>query len=127
METASGTLLYDGECGFCSTCVRWLIARQSDRSTLCFMSSSDVTNEGLGELSLTRRDVDRYLWWIGPTGNDRGATAIARALLGTGGVWRWWGTLLLTPPISFLAPWAYRMVARYRYRLPGATPNCRVD
>jgi len=67
METASGTLLYDGECGFCSTCVRWLIARQSDRSTLCFVSSSDVTNEGLGELSLTRRDVDRYLWWIGPT------------------------------------------------------------
>jgi predicted DCC family thiol-disulfide oxidoreductase YuxK len=36
------------------------------------------------------------------------------------------GRILLSPPMRPLAAVGYRIVARYRYRLPGATPACRV-
>lgn len=35
----------------------------------------------------------------------------------------WLGTLW---PLSWFAEAAYRVVARFRYRLPGGTPACRV-
>jgi predicted DCC family thiol-disulfide oxidoreductase YuxK len=52
---------------------------------------------------------------------------VARALLRAQQPWSLLGRLLLLPPISWIAPFSYRVVARYRYRLPGATPTCRIS
>ena len=36
------------------------------------------------------------------------------------------GWLLLLPPVSWFGAVGYKLVARYRYRLPGATAACAV-
>lgn len=41
--------------------------------------------------------------------------------------WRILGVLMDTIPFSLAADLGYRLVARLRFLLPGATPACRVD
>ena len=40
--------------------------------------------------------------------------------------WRFVGVLLDIVPFSLAADLGYRVVARYRYLLPGGTPACKV-
>ncbi len=37
------------------------------------------------------------------------------------------GALVMYPPISFFARPAYRLVAKYRHKLPGGTPACKIE
>jgi predicted DCC family thiol-disulfide oxidoreductase YuxK len=37
------------------------------------------------------------------------------------------GRAMQHPPVSWVAAPAYRLVAKYRYKLPGATDACRID
>ncbi len=46
--------------------------------------------------------------------------------MATHGPWAVAGRILLAPPVSWVAPLGYRLVARYRHRLPGGTPACKV-
>jgi len=66
----------------------------------------------------------RAAWWIDDRHRDEGARAIARALLAARRPWPVVGVVLLTPPVSVLAALVYRVVARHRHRLPGATVTC---
>jgi predicted DCC family thiol-disulfide oxidoreductase YuxK len=51
---------------------------------------------------------------------------VAHTRIAIGGAWSVLGRVMLIPPFSWLAAGVYRLVARYRYRLPGATDACRV-
>lgn len=41
--------------------------------------------------------------------------------------WRFLGILLDTPPFSLAAGAGYSLIARFRYRMPGGTPACKVS
>lgn len=74
---------------------------------------------------LTVPEVRREAWWIGADGTrGAGHRAIARALRACPWYWAWLGALLLLPPVSWIAALGYRLVARYRRRLPGSRPAC---
>ncbi len=78
-------------------------------------------------MGLTVDDVQQAAWWIGPDGTSwRGHRAIGKALEAGRGWRRPAGWLVLAPPVSWLAARVYRVVVKYRYRLPGGTPACRV-
>ena len=115
----AGTLVYDGDCGFCTATARWVQNRLSDDYQVVPSQQAD-----LGALGLTDEDVARSAWWIGPDGtrwDDH--RSIAGALRAMSGPWPAIGRLLALGPISPLARWIYRLVAdtRYRIRWPGAT------
>jgi len=123
-------LVFDGDCGFCTTSVNWA-ARH-------FRQPVDVEpwqRLDLDALGLTARDVERYAWWIEPAGESgsdelrkwRGHRAAGRALRSFGGLWPWAGALLLAPPpLSWLWATGYRLVSTFRGYLPGGTPACRL-
>jgi predicted DCC family thiol-disulfide oxidoreductase YuxK len=76
---------------------------------------------------LTENDVATAAYWIDGDGRpQRGHRAVAFALQAAGGGWGLLGSLLLVPPISWLARAGYRLTARYRNRLPGGAPGCRM-
>ena len=115
----AGTLVYDGDCGFCAATARWVQNRLSDDYQVVPSQQAD-----LGALGLTDEDVARSAWWIGPDDtrwDDH--RSIAGALRAMSGPWPAIGRLLALGPISPLARWIYRLVAdtRYRIRWPGAT------
>lgn len=118
----AAVLIFDGDCGFCTSTVRWVLKRVRKPVQAVPYQRADLERYGLSE-----KDVRRYVWWIDELGRRyRGHRATAKALEASGGGWSLVGRLLRTPPMSWLAAVGYRLVARYRGHLPGGTPACRL-
>lgn len=119
-------LVYDGDCGFCTASADWIAAKWPNSETAEVVPWQRLGQEGLDNLGLTPNDVKRSAWWI-EDGQNRGAhLAVGHALAASGGGWAILGKALLVPPIRWLAAVGYPIVARYRYRLPGGTPACKI-
>lgn len=116
-----GTVLYDADCGFCTTCARWL--SQHGTCTVTPWQSVD-----LDALHLTEHDVTTAAWWLDDAGRATvsGAPAIAAALRTCGPAYRLLGWVITLPLLRTLAAVAYGWIARNRYRLPGSTDACRM-
>jgi predicted DCC family thiol-disulfide oxidoreductase YuxK len=116
------TLVYDGDCGFCTRCVGLIPAGVARSAVVVPYQRAD-----LAALGLSAERCASAVQWVGADGaRGSGADAIARLLISGGGFWRPVGAALLTPPLSWLAALVYRVVAANRMRLPGGTPACAV-
>jgi predicted DCC family thiol-disulfide oxidoreductase YuxK len=122
---AKPTLVFDGDCGFCTSSIR--LAERWCRPAVRFVPWQDLDLEAHG---LTYEAVTTSVQWLGPRSADRGipsgSAAVARTLLRSRWPFRLAGALMLVPPISWLARLMYRLIANNRYRLPGGTPACAV-
>ncbi|NSC21973.1 DUF393 domain-containing protein [Streptomyces albus subsp. chlorinus] len=115
-------LVYDGDCGFCTTAVRFAERRVRPRCRTVPWQEADLVT-----LGVTRERAEREVLWVTPDGTVRGgAQAVAAALLSAGGAWSVAGTLLRLPLLRRIADVVYRVVAANRHRLPGGTPACGV-
>jgi predicted DCC family thiol-disulfide oxidoreductase YuxK len=113
-------LVFDGECGFCSSCAR-LLERIGPQAEIVPWQVAD-----LDALGITAAEAAEAVRWIEADGAVRsGHEALAAALIAAGRPWRIAGWALLLPGVSPLAATGYRLVARNRGRLPGGTPACR--
>ena len=112
-------LVYDGDCGFCTTCARFLERIGPDAEIVAWQLT-DLT-----ELGVTEDEAADAVQWVAPDGTVRsGHEAIAAVLSSAGRIWGIAGRLLVLPGVSWLASRAYRLTADNRYRLPGGTPAC---
>ena len=117
-------LVYDGDCSFCTSCVRWITAHWNGPQRAVAWQHLDA--DDLDRIGLTLDDVRRASWWVDSTrGRSRGHLAIAHALRAAHG-WPSVGGLMLVPPLRWLAAGVYLLIARWRHRLPGGTPACRM-
>ena len=126
MTSGTARLIFDGDCGFCTTSANWIEARWPKGCGATIVAWQSLSADDLAGWDLRTDDVQRAAWWIDEHGRHDGAGAVAHALMAAGGLWGLVGRSLMTPPLSWLAPSGYRIVARYRYRLPGGTPACKV-
>lgn len=114
------TLVYDGECGFCTSAVRRVRQLRLRVGTVIPWQTAD-----LPALGLTRAECEEKLQWVADDGRvSSGHEAVARLLLASAAPWRLPGALLLVPPLSWVAARVYQWVADNRARLPGGTPAC---
>jgi predicted DCC family thiol-disulfide oxidoreductase YuxK len=123
---AKPTLVFDGDCGFCTSTVR--LAERWCRPAVRFVPWQALDLEAHG---LTREAVTASVQWLTPRASARGpiphgSAAVARTLLRSRWPFRPLGALMLVPPISWLAEGVYRLISNNRYRLPGGTPACAV-
>jgi predicted DCC family thiol-disulfide oxidoreductase YuxK len=122
---AKPTLVFDGDCGFCTSSVRW--AERWARPAVRFVPWQDLD---LAAHGLTTEAVTSSVQWLSPRTARRpiphGSAAVARTLLRSRWPFRLAGALMLVPPISWLAQGVYRLIANNRYRMPGGTPACAV-
>jgi predicted DCC family thiol-disulfide oxidoreductase YuxK len=126
VEKHRRTLVYDGDCGFCTTSANWISRRWPVEGGPTAVPWQRLSPDDVAEAHLSEDDFKRAAWWIDGDNRQEGSRAVAHALIAAGGLWAIAGRILLVPPISWLASLGYRIVARYRYRLPGGTPACRV-
>lgn len=116
-------LIFDGDCGFCTTTAGWIERRLPDEVRVAPWQILELDEHGL-----TEHDVTTAAWWVDEDGGlHRGHVAIGRSLVAAGGGWALLGRSILLPPGRWLARPVYALVARYRHRMPGATDACRVD
>lgn len=114
-------LLYDADCGFCTSSAAWL----QNRGLTALIEP--LQRADLGALGVDAVRAERQIPFVGERGEvSYGAEAIGRALQ-TGGIgWRLVGWLLSHPPVLWVARPAYSVVAANRHRLPGSTDACRL-
>jgi len=117
-------LIYDGDCSFCSSSARWITAHWNGPEHA--VAWQHLSADDVERLGLTLDDVQGAAWWIGTSRNSRGHLAIARALQAAPGWPSVVGQILLVPPFRWLAAGVYPLIARWRHRLPGGTPACRM-
>ncbi|ANJ10730.1 DUF393 domain-containing protein [Streptomyces sp. BPPL-273] len=118
----SPLLVFDGDCGFCTTAVRVLERRVRPRCRTVARQRAD-----LGALGVSGDRAAHEVLWVTPVGTVYGGSdAVAKLLLSAGGAWRLLGAALLVPPARNAAHVLYRLVADNRSRLPGRTEACAV-
>jgi predicted DCC family thiol-disulfide oxidoreductase YuxK len=125
VSSGYAVLIFDGDCGFCTSAARW--AEKRFRGGERAKAWQLLGPGALDSFGLSVDDVQQAAWWVSADGTlDRGHRAVGRALQACGGWRRVAGWLTLTPPTSWLAAGIYKLVVRWRYRLPGGTPACRI-
>ena len=120
-------LVYDGDCGFCTTSASWIARHWPEGDGRVAVPWQRLSPDEVRETHLSQDELRRAAWWIEGEEAEEGSRAIARALIAARGRWSLAGWILIAPPVSWIAPLGYRVVARYRYRLPGATPACKAE
>lgn len=115
-----GHLLYDADCGFCTAAARWLQARgmRAIARPLQRAEPSWGLDEDRAVTEIPFRHADGDITW--------GARAMADALLTCGGILHLLGRSIGSRPGMLLARPAYKLMARYRHRLPGGTAECEL-
>jgi predicted DCC family thiol-disulfide oxidoreductase YuxK len=115
-------LVFDGDCGFCTTAVGWL-----ERLLPAMPEAAPYQWTDLSAYGLSLADAQAKVWLVHAGRRYGGAAAVAALLRHQPSArLRLLGWLASVWPWSVAADVAYRLVARYRYRLPGGTPACRV-
>jgi predicted DCC family thiol-disulfide oxidoreductase YuxK len=117
-----GLLVFDGDCGFCTSSVafarRW-ISRDTDAVP---WQRTDLDSLGLTENACQQavqyRD-NRGLWF------SAGAAVIA-LLRDARPPWSWLGRVLAVTAVAPAVERLYAFVANNRSRLPGGTPACQL-
>jgi predicted DCC family thiol-disulfide oxidoreductase YuxK len=116
------TLIFDGDCGFCTTAILWL-----QRTLPRVPATAPFQWTDLAAFGLVEEQARSKVWFVSGGRRYGGAAAVAAVLRAQphAGL-RVLGWLATVPPWSWAAEAGYRVVARYRYRLPGGTPACRM-
>jgi predicted DCC family thiol-disulfide oxidoreductase YuxK len=116
------TLVYDADCGFCTTAARFTRRWVDRRGRYDVRPWQELDLPAVG---LSPQDCDEAAQFVTADGSIRsGHRAIASAATHGAPAWRPFGYLLLAPGVSRVAACAYAWVADHRYRLPGGTEAC---
>lgn len=112
-------LIFDGTCGFCTSCATWIRTRLRTDATV--VPWQTLGERGLAGLGLAVDDVEAAAWWVDLDGSRYGGhRSIAKAMIATGGWRAILGRAMLLRVVSPVAEVIYRLVARNRHRLPGS-------
>ncbi|MFI0486919.1 thiol-disulfide oxidoreductase DCC family protein [Actinomadura sp. 9N215] len=115
-------LVYDGDCGFCTSSARFLERHVPVRAEVVPFQFAD-----LDDLGTTVERAEHEVLWVDRLGRvSGGADAVGRLLTEAGGAWRALGVAIRIAPVSWAAHAAYRLVAVNRHRMPGGTAACRL-
>lgn len=113
-------LIYDGDCAFCSSSVRFIETRIRRHPTCLPWQWLDLSMYGV-----SRKACESAVQFIDEGGRIHSAhDGIARVLVHGGRGWAVLGRLMSLPGVRHVSAVAYRWVARNRHRMPGGTPRC---
>jgi predicted DCC family thiol-disulfide oxidoreductase YuxK len=130
METGKKvTLIFDGDCGFCTSSANFAVARSKYPITAVPWQRANLADFGLTPEMASSRV------YVAVTGMGQpsdvsvfgGHKAFAKLFKIQPNLFaKLVGALMITPPISWIAAAGYVFVAKYRHKLPGGTPACKL-
>jgi predicted DCC family thiol-disulfide oxidoreductase YuxK len=123
------TLIFDGDCGFCTTAANFAVSRSRVPIKAVPWQRAELAALGLTpELASAR--VYLAVSFGGHSLDVRvfgGHEAFAKLFkIQPNVLAKLVGALMMTPPMSWIAAAGYVLVAKYRHKLPGGTPACKL-
>jgi predicted DCC family thiol-disulfide oxidoreductase YuxK len=114
------TLLFDGDCGFCTSSARWLERHVPSAAIVQPWQRADLDRIGVTEQAC--RDA---VQWVDEDRRSSGPVAFADYARTSTRGWRLIGRLVGSRPGLAVGWPVYRWVSRNRGRLPGGPPECQ--
>jgi predicted DCC family thiol-disulfide oxidoreductase YuxK len=123
MISQTPTLIFDGDCGFCTSAANFIVKRSKVAITAHPWQLIDTTEYGV----LQPQAQDRVYMVV--DGQAFGGHEAFAAILRLQNNWllSTIALVIVVPPICWLARIGYRLVAKYRHKLPGGTPACKLE
>jgi predicted DCC family thiol-disulfide oxidoreductase YuxK len=113
------TLLFDGDCGFCTSSARWLERHAPSVAVVQPWQRADLEAIGVSEQAC--RDA---VQWVDERRRSAGPVAFADYACTSTWGWRLVGRIVGSR-VGLVVAWpVYRWVSRNRGRLPGAARGC---
>ena len=128
------TLIFDGDCGFCTTAANYAVARSKYPIRAvpwqrCELASYGLTPEkaAIKVYVVARHEATTpgEPKFVSAYGGHEAFAALLR--LHPDGYLRLVGATMMVPPFSWISAIIYAVVAKYRHKLPGGTPACKIE
>jgi len=104
----------DGDCRVCRLSQRWCEWRDL-KGRVAFHDFRVLDNPSI---PVARRDLEESMWVRDGDGRLFAGFAAWRRIMAELPGWRWLASLGGLPPVSWVGPTLYRLIARNRHRLP---------
>ncbi len=104
----------DGDCRVCQLSQRWC-ERRDPNGRVQFRNFRSVDD---ADLPVTRKDLEETMWVRDGDGRLLAGFEAWRRIMAELPGWRWLAWVSALPPVSWVGPALYRLVARNRHRLP---------
>ena len=115
------TLIFDGDCGFCTTSANFIVKESKPIVTAIPFQWAELQKFGL----TAEQTVKKVYLHVEGT-NFAGHKAVAKLLrLQPNPALKLLGLISLLPPFNWSAAFLYWLTAKYRHKLPGGTPACK--
>jgi predicted DCC family thiol-disulfide oxidoreductase YuxK len=115
-------LIFDGDCGFCTTVANYVERKSKTR----ILAHPWQTTE-LEPFKLTKEQAADRVWLVLDGKHFGGHECFCMLLrLQRNPLLTFLGWLFMTPALGWLSAIGYRLIARFRHRLPGGTPACQM-
>jgi len=120
--TSNITLIFDGDCGFCTSAANQIVRRSKTEIVAVPWQFID-----LSQYSLTQEQVADQVYLAIDDENFAGHEAFAMVFrVQPNSFLRFIGKTMMSRYLRWFSMPLYRLVARYRHKLPGGTPACKL-
>jgi predicted DCC family thiol-disulfide oxidoreductase YuxK len=116
------TLIFDGDCSFCTTAANLIVSRSKTRIIATPWQFTELSQYGL-----TKEQVSDQVYLAIEEKNFGGHEAFAMVFMVQPNLFlRFLGKVMISKYLRWFTKPAYRLVAKYRHKLPGGTPACKL-
>jgi predicted DCC family thiol-disulfide oxidoreductase YuxK len=117
------TLIFDGDCGFCTSSANFIVKVSKPKVTAIPYQWAELQEFGLS-LEETQKKV-----YLNVAGNNySGHLAVAKLLrMQPNILLSALGAVAIVPPFTWAGAGIYWLTAKYRHKLPGGTPACKLE
>ncbi len=123
MSLARAVLLYDGDCGFCTASAHFFDDRLHSPAQVRPWRAEDALSHGVSP-----DEAETEIHFVTTSGSVLGGADAVLAWWRTSpGPWAIPAWILQLPGLVQLTRIGYRLIARHRHALPGATAACSVN
>lgn len=123
LSSSNSVLIFDGDCGFCTSTANYIVKHSKAPIVAHAWQLVDVTQYGILQPQAAERV---YLYSEGQA--HGGHEAFAELLrIQHNPALRVIAFLMVVPPLCWLSRIGYALVAKFRHKLPGGTPACKIE
>lgn len=120
---ATPVLIFDGDCGFCTSTANYILKHSKTPLVAHPWQHIDVTEYGILQPQAAER-----VYMIVDGRAYGGHEAFAEILrLQRNPLLNTLAFLIVVPPFCWLARMGYALTAKFRHKLPGGTPACKIE
>ncbi len=122
MSNQKIVLIFDGDCGFCTSTSKYIAKRSKVPIEIIPWQYVDFIN-----LPITKEDCADQVYLLvdgKPFGGHEGFAMILRVQ--PNAFIRFIGSVAMSKALRWFSKPTYRLVAKYRHKLPGGTPACKM-